>query len=95
MRDADLNELHGVEARLHIQVMKRNSRRFPTDFMFQLPVEEAKCLRSQTVISKTRGGGRRYSPYVFTEQGVAMLSSVRNMKGQSRSIYSSCARWSG
>ncbi|MBI2095927.1 MAG: ORF6N domain-containing protein [Candidatus Omnitrophica bacterium] len=60
-----------------IQSVKRNPRRFPTDFMWQLTKGEAKRLRSQFVTSKGRGG-RRYLPYVFTEQGVAMLSSVLN-----------------
>jgi ORF6N domain len=78
MLDADLAELYGVETRVLIQAVKRNSNRFPADFMFQVSGEEAKHLRSQFVISKGRRGGRRYLPYVFTEQGVAMLSSVLN-----------------
>ncbi len=78
MLDADLAELYGVETRSLIQAVKRNLSRFPTDFMFQLSDEEAELLRSQIVISKKRRGGRRYVPYVFTEQGVAMLSSVLN-----------------
>src|SRR4030042_5040570 len=73
--DADLADLYGVETRNLIQAVKRNIQRFPSDFMFQLTQEEFEALRSQTVISKGKGGGR-YSPYVFTEQGVAMLSSV-------------------
>lgn len=78
MLDTDLAVLYGVETRVLVQAVKRNSNRFPTDFMFQLSDEEANLLRSQIVISKNRRGGRRYLPYVFTEQGVAMLSSVLN-----------------
>lgn len=58
--------------------IKRNIERFPADFMFQLPAEEFANLRSQTVTSSSGYGGRRYAPYAFTEQGVAMLSSVLN-----------------
>ena len=76
--DADLADLYGVETRALTQAVKRNLSRFPADFMFQLSDEEAKLLRSQIVISKKRRGGRRYLPYAFTEQGVAMLSSVLN-----------------
>jgi hypothetical protein len=78
MIDSDLAELYGVETRVLTQAVKRNLSRFPSDFMFQLSEQEAKDLRSQTVISKRLRGGRRYLPYVFTEQGVAMLSSVLN-----------------
>jgi hypothetical protein len=75
--DADLASLYGVETRVLVQAVKRNLKRFPPDFMFQLTREEFNLLRSQTVTS--RGwGGRRYPPYAFTEQGVAMLSSVLN-----------------
>jgi hypothetical protein len=73
--DRDLADLYGVETRGLIQAVKRNSERFPSDFMFRITQEECHRLRSQIVISKGRGG-RRYLPYVFTEQGVAMLSSV-------------------
>jgi hypothetical protein len=73
--DADLAAMYGVETRALVQAVGRNRRRFPPDFMFRLDEEEAGRLRSQSVISNTRGG-RRYAPYVFTEQGVAMLSSV-------------------
>jgi hypothetical protein len=73
--DADLAYLYGVETRVLVQAVKRNLERFPPDFMFQLTREEFNLLRSPTVTS--RGwGGRRYPPYAFTEQGVAMLSSV-------------------
>ncbi len=78
MLDSDLAELYGVETRTLIQAVKRNIRRFPSDFMFQLTATEDKSLRSQFVISKKGRGGRRYIPYAFTEQGVAMLSSVLN-----------------
>lgn len=74
--DADLAELYGVETKVLVQAVKRNLERFPDDFMFQLDAEEFAALRSQSVTSNTGRGGRRYAPYVFTEQGVAMLSSV-------------------
>jgi hypothetical protein len=77
MLDADLAQLYGVETRVLVQAVKRNLARFPEDFMFQLSAEEWAALRSQSVISNTEGrGGRRTAPYAFTEQGVAMLSSV-------------------
>lgn len=77
MLDADLAQLYGVETRVLVQAVKRNLARFPEDFMFQLAAEEWQALRSQTVISNAEGrGGRRTAPYAFTEQGVAMLSSV-------------------
>ena len=73
-----LAELYGVETRVLIQAIKRNSARFPSDFMFQLDADEYAALRSQIVISNVGRGGRRYAPYAFTEQGVAMLSTVLN-----------------
>jgi hypothetical protein len=77
MLDADLAQLYGVETRVLVQAVKRNLARFPEDFMFQLSAEEWAALRSQSVISNTEGrGGRRTAPYAFTEQGVAMLSTV-------------------
>jgi hypothetical protein len=76
MLDADLARIYGVSTRVLIQAVKRNSRRFPGDFMFALTLAEARNLRSQIVISSLRHGGRRYHPYAFTEQGVAMLSGV-------------------
>ena len=76
MLDADLAELYGVETRALLQAVSRNQKRFPEDFMFQMSKEEYELLRSQIVISKKGRGGRRYLPYIFTEQGVAMLSSV-------------------
>jgi hypothetical protein len=77
MFDAGLAFLYGVETRVLVQGVKRNLRRFPPDFMFQLSDEEWVALRSQNVTSKGRGG-RRYAPYVFTEHGALMLSSVLN-----------------
>ncbi len=77
MVDADLARLYSVETRVLVQAVKRNLARFPEDFMFQLSAEEFAALRSQSVISNTEGrGGRRTAPYAFTEQGVAMLSTV-------------------
>jgi hypothetical protein len=76
MLDADLAQLYGVETRVLVQAVKRNLARFPEDFMFQLSAEEFANLRSQSVISSAGHGGRRTAPYAFTEQGVAMLSSV-------------------
>jgi hypothetical protein len=78
MLDADLAALYGVETRVLIQAIKRNATRFPADFMFQLDADEYAALRSQFVISNVGRGGRRYAPYAFTEQGVAMLSTVLN-----------------
>jgi hypothetical protein len=94
MLDSDLATLYGVELRSLNQAVKRNIGRFPLDFMFQLTNDEwdslrsqivtsnsndkGNSLRSQFVISKSNRGGRRYAPYVFTEQGVSMLSSVIN-----------------
>jgi len=69
-------DLYGVETRVLVQQVKRNAKRFPEDFMFQLARAEADALRSQIVISNEGQGGRRYAPYVFTEQGIAMLSGV-------------------
>lgn len=85
MLDADLAALYEVETRVLIQAVKRNAERFPGDFMFELTQEEFDGLRSQSVISKSEGrGGRRYLPYAFTEQGVAMLSSVLHSE---RAVY--------
>jgi len=75
MLDADLAELYGVETKMLVRAVKRNINRFPTDFMFQLSKEEFDNLRFHFVTSSD-WGGRRYRPYAFTEQGVAMLSSV-------------------
>jgi len=76
MFDKDLAMLYGVETRRLIEQVKRNIKRFPSDFMFQLTKEEFYELRSHFATSKR--GGRRYLPYAFTEQGIAMLSSVLN-----------------
>jgi hypothetical protein len=85
MLDSDLAELYGVETFNLNKAVKRNSNRFPADFMFQLTREEAESLRFQTGMSNGRShsgiskpgrGGRRYLPYAFSEQGVAMLSTV-------------------
>jgi len=78
MLDSDLAELYGAETKVLVQAVKRNIKRVPLDFMFQLTAEEGVLLRSQIVTSSSGHGGRRYAPYVFTEQGVAMLSSVLN-----------------
>ena len=78
MLDSDLAELYGVETFNLNKTVKRNLARFPADFMFQLTSEEVENLRFQIGISSSSHGGRRYVPYVFTEQGVAMLSSVLN-----------------
>jgi phage regulator Rha-like protein len=77
MLDSDLARLYGVETKALVRAVKRNIRRFPGDFMFQLTKGEYETfLRCQIGTSKTGSGGRRYLPYAFTEQGVAMLSSV-------------------
>jgi hypothetical protein len=78
MLDADLATLYDVPTKAFNQAIQRNMDRFPKDFMFQLTDEEFAGLRSQFVTSKKGRGGRRYLPYVFTEQGVAMLSGVLN-----------------
>jgi hypothetical protein len=77
--DSDLAALYGVETRVLVQAVKRNIERFPADFMLQLTTPEWNALRSQSVILKPgRGQHRKYLPSAFTEQGVAMLSSVLN-----------------
>ena len=76
MLDSDLADLYGVETKYLTRQVKRNQDRFPDDFMFRLTQDE--YLRCQNVTSKR--GGRRYMPYAFTEQGVAMLSSVLRSK---------------
>jgi hypothetical protein len=78
MLDRDLATLYQVETKVLNRAVKRNFQRFPLDFMFQLTPEEAENLRCQIGTSSLSHGGRRYLPYVFTEQGVAMLSSVLN-----------------
>ena len=74
--DEDLAAMYGVSSKRLNEQVKRNLRRFPPDFMFQLSLEEYAVLRSQIATSKAGRGGRRTAPYAFTEQGVAMLSSV-------------------
>ena len=77
MVDSDLAEPYGVETKSLNLAVRRNSSRFPLDFMFQATPEETKSLRFQIETSNNGGrGGRRYSPYLFTEQGIAMLSSI-------------------
>jgi hypothetical protein len=71
--DADLAALYGVETGALLRAVKRNPGRFPSDFAFELSMDEARSLKSEAAAS---WGGRRYPPYAFTEQGVAMLSSV-------------------
>ncbi|HEY4506045.1 MAG TPA: ORF6N domain-containing protein [Candidatus Paceibacterota bacterium] len=79
MMDRDLADLYEVETKVLNQAVKRNIDRFPSDFMFQLNKHEADLWRSQIVTLKNnRGQHRKYPPHVFTEQGVAMLSSVLN-----------------
>ncbi len=84
MLDSDLAKLYGVPTFYLNQQVRRNNERFPGDFMFQLNIQEMEALRLQIAISKKGRGGRRYLPLVFTEQGVAMLSSVLN---SSRAIH--------
>ena len=78
MLDVHLAELYGVSTKRLNEQVRRNLRRFPKDFMFRLSLKEAASLRSQIATSNGGRGGRRYAPHVFTEQGVAMLSSVLN-----------------
>jgi len=79
--DDDLAELYDIPVKVLNQAVKRNRSRFPEDFMFQLTAEESDSLRSQNVTLKTgRGRHRKYLPFAFTEQGVAMLSSVLRSK---------------
>ena len=78
MLDSHLAEMYGIPTKALNQQVKRNLKRFPADFMFQLTKEEDESLRSQIVTSKKGRGGIRYLPSAFTEQGVAMLSSVLN-----------------
>ena len=77
MLDFDLAELYGSETKRLKEAVRRNLKRFPVDFMFELTKEEFTSLRSQ-IASSNKRGGMRYLPFAFTEQGVAMLSSVLN-----------------
>ncbi len=79
MLDSDLAGLYGVSVKRLNEQVRRNLKRFPSDFMIRLNLEEFEALRSQIATLKTgRGEHRKYLPYAFTEQGVAMLSSVLN-----------------
>lgn len=78
--DFELAQLYGVATKTLLQSVRRNRDRFPEDFLFQLTSEEFASLRSQSVTSKPSRGGRRYLPYAFTQEGVAMLSSVLRSK---------------
>ena len=78
MLDRDLAELYGVETKRLKEAVKRNIGRFPSDFMFEMTKQELENWRSQFATSNSDLMGLRYSPYCFTEQGVAMLSSVLN-----------------
>lgn len=78
MLDSDLAKLYGVTTKQLNQAVNRHPERFPSDFAYQLTQQEFTSLRSQSVTSKKGRGGRTYLPRVFTEQGVAMLSSVLN-----------------
>src|SRR5437667_2060451 len=78
MLDSDLARIYRVPTGRLNQALKRNSKRFPADFAFQLTRQELTALISQSVISKTGRGGRRYLPWVFTEHGAIMLASVLN-----------------
>ena len=76
--DRDLAQLYGIETKVLNQAVKRNIKRFPEDFMFQLTNEETQNWRSQFVTSNSIKMGLRRNPFAFTEQGVAMLSSILN-----------------
>jgi len=80
MLDSDLASLYDVSTSAFNQAVRRNRARFPVDFMFRLTAAEWGVLRSQIVISKDRRGGRQYSPFVFTEHGVAQLAMVLKSK---------------
>ncbi len=93
MLDADLANLYGVPTKQLLQAVKRNQARFPEDFMFQLSPDEARALRSQIVTSNMGRGGRRYLPYAFTEQGVALQRAAQSARraGQHRNHACLCA----
>lgn len=80
MLDSELANIYGVETKVFNQAVKRNIERFPEEFRFQLNESEYENLRSQIVTSNENYGGRRYLPFVFTEQGVAMLSAILKSK---------------
>ena len=83
MLDSDLAELYGVQTGALVRAVKRNQARFPEDFAFQLSGPEFDNLRSQ-IGTSSQWGGRRYPPFAFTEQGVAMLSSVPKLLAEVR-----------
>src|SRR5881398_2303776 len=87
--DFDLAPLYGVTTGNLNKAMRRNRERFPSDFMLQLTAAEAESLIFQFGIAKGRGG-RRHRPYAFTEQGVAMLSSVGHSRGRALASYPRC-----
>jgi hypothetical protein len=91
--DEDLSALYGVETRVLVQQVRRNEKRFPADFMFQLSAEEFSDLKSQFVISSGGHGGRRKRPLVFTEQGVAMLSGVLRRRRSNEEWASTTISW--
>ena len=91
MLDHDLAVLYGIKTGNLNKAVKRNESRFPLDFMFQLTDEEAENLRFQFGISSLGYGGRRYRPHAFTEQGVAMLSSVLRSESAVQVTSLSCA----
>ena len=96
MLDEALAVPHGVQTKVLNQAVKRNLDRFPEDFVFRLTAEEYAALRSQTVTIETgRGQHRKYLPYVFTEQGVAMLSSVLRSEKAVQVTSSSCGHSCG
>ena len=88
--DSVLATLYGVTTKVFNQAVGRNLQRFPEDFRFQLTEEEFESLRSQIVTSNKGRGGRRYLPYVFTEQGVAMLSGILKSERAVRLISGLC-----
>ena len=90
MLDSDLAQLYGVTVGRLNEAVKRNEDRFPSDFMFQLTKPEFEHLKSQIAISSSKWGGRRHAPYAFTEQGVAMLSSVLRSRRAFKSTLPSC-----
>jgi hypothetical protein len=90
MLDADLSELYGVETKALNRAFARNRNRFPSDFAFRLSDAEFQDLRCQ--FDTSRWGGRRYLPYAFTEQGVAMLSGILHSRRAVQGISRSCAR---
>jgi hypothetical protein len=86
--DADLARLYGVPTKAFNQAFKRNAHRFPEDFAFQLTDEEVEILRSQIVTSSRRHGGRRYTPWVFTEHGALMAANIlRSERTTEMSVY--------